>query len=156
MSLNATLFAQMVVFAILIWFTVKYVWPMLQGAMQERETRIADGLAAAERGKNDLALAEKRSAELVREGKDKAQELITQAQRRANGIVEQAKETAREEAEKIVELARTQVEQERNEAREALRRDVAALAVAGATRILQREVDASAHHDALEKLAAEL
>ncbi len=156
MSLNATLLAQMVVFAILIWFSVKFVWPMLQGAMQERETRIADGLAAAERGKNDLALAEKRSAELVREGKDKAQELINQAQRRANGIVEQAKETAREEADKIVELARSQIEQERNEVREDLRRQVAALAVAGATRILQREVDASVHREALEKLAAEL
>ncbi len=156
MSINATLLAQMVVFAILVWFSMKFVWPMIRGAMQERETRISEGLAAAERGKNDLALAEKRSTELVREGKDKAQELIGQAQRRANGIVEQAKESAREEAEKIVELARSQIEQERNEAREDLRKQVAALAVAGATRILQREIDASAHHEALEKLAAEL
>ena len=156
MSINATLLAQMVVFAILVWFTMKFVWPMLQQTMTERETRISEGLAAAERGKRDLELAEKRSAELVREGKDKAQELITQAERRANAIVEDSKTTARGEADKIIELARSQVEQERNEAREELRQQVAALAVAGAAQILQREVDVNAHRDALQKLAAQL
>ncbi len=156
MSINATLLAQMVVFAILVWFTMKFVWPMLQQAMSERETRISEGLAAAERGKSNLELAEKRSAELVREGKTKAEELISQAQRRANAIVEESKETARGEAAKILEVARGQVEHERNEAREGLRKQVATLAVAGAEQILRREVDVAAHHQALEKLAAEL
>jgi len=155
-SINATLLAQMVVFALLVWFTMKFVWPLLQAAMHERESRIADGLAAAERGKHDLELAEKRSAELLREGKDKAQELIGQAQKRANEIVDEAKGTARGEAETIIELARSQIDQERTEAREGLRKDVATLAVAGAAQILQREVDASTHSAALEKLAAQL
>ena len=156
MSINATLLAQMVVFAILVWFTMKFVWPLLQQAMKEREDRIADGLAAAERGKHDLELAEKRPAELLREGKDKAQELIGQAQRRANEIVEESKDTARSEADRIIEVARAQVDQERSEAREVLRKEVATLAVAGAARILEREVDASAHGEALEKIAAQL
>ena len=156
MSINATLLAQMVVFAILVWFTMKFVWPLLQQAMKEREDRIADGLAAAERGKHDLELAEKRSADLLREGKDKAQELIGQAQKRANEIVEDAKGTARTEAGKIAEAARAQLEQERTEAREQLRKEVAALAIAGAAQILRREVDPAVHGEALEKLAAQL
>jgi F-type H+-transporting ATPase subunit b len=155
-SINATLLAQMVVFAILVWFTMKFVWPLLQGAMKEREDRIADGLAAAERGKHDLELAEKRSAELLREGKDKAQELIGQAQRRANEIVDEAKESARGEADKLVGAARAQIDQERTEAREMLRKEVAVLAVAGAQAILQREVDVKAHGEVLAELATQL
>ncbi|MCP5153462.1 MAG: F0F1 ATP synthase subunit B [Ectothiorhodospiraceae bacterium] len=156
MSINATLLAQMVVFAILVWFTMKYVWPLLKQAMDERETRIADGLAAAEKGKHDLELAEKRAADVIREGKDKAQELLNQANQRANQVIEEAKTAARGEADKVLASARAQIDQERIEARERLRKEVSALAVAGAEQILRREVDARAHAEALDRLASQL
>ncbi len=156
MSINATLIAQILVFAILVRFTMVYVWPALKQAMSDREKRIAAGLAASERGKHDLKRAERRSAEVIREGKIQAQELVNQAQRRANEIIEGSKETARTEADNLIQAARAQIEQERIETREALRREAVSLAVAGAERILGREVDEKAHAEALDEVVAEL
>ena len=156
MSINATLLAQVIVFAVLVWFTMKYVWPMILGAMQVRENRIAEGIAAGDQGRKDLEEAEARSAQLLKDGREKAQDFVTQAQRRADEIIEEAKATAREEGERILASARAQIDQERNEAREALRTQVAALAVAGAEQILRREVDPKVHSSALNDLATQL
>ena len=118
--------------------------------------RIADGLAAAEKGQQDLANAEVRIEEALQEGRDKAQEFINQANKRGDEIVDQAKQTAIAEGERLLAAARSQIEQERNEARESLRGEVAALALAGAEQVLMREVDVNAHRDVLDKLTAEL
>jgi F-type H+-transporting ATPase subunit b len=156
MNMNMTLLGQMISFGIFVWFCVKYVWPPIIKALEDRETRIADGLAAGERGKHDLELAEKRATELLREGKDKAQDFINQAHKRADEIVEAAKQTAREEAERIKQSAGAEIEQNRNRARDELRGQVARLALVGAEQILMREVDEKAHRDVLDKLAANL
>ena len=156
MNMNLTLLGQMISFGIFVWFCVKYVWPPIIKALEERETRIADGLAAGERGKHDLELAEKRATDLLREGKDKAQELIVQAQKRHDEIVEAAKSVAREEADRIKQSAAAEIEQNRNRARDELRGQVARLALVGAEQILMREVDEKAHRDVLDKLAANL
>lgn len=156
MSINATLLGQMLVFALLIWFTMTYVWPVLLKAMEQREAKIADGLAAAEKGKHELDLAETRATKILRDGKDKAAEVIAQAQKRADEMAEEAKENARAEGERLLAAARAQVEQERNQAREALRREVSKLALIGAEQILMREVDAATHSEVLEKLSAQL
>lgn len=156
MNMNLTLLGQMISFGIFVWFCVKYVWPPIIKALQERETRIADGLAAGERGKHDLELAEKRATGLLREGKDKAQGLIVQAQKRHDEIVEAAKQVAREEADRIKQSAAVEIEQNRNRARDELRGQVARLALVGAEQILMREVDEKAHRDVLDKLAANL
>ena len=156
MNMNLTLLGQMISFAIFVWFCVKYVWPPIIKALEERETRIADGLAAGERGKHDLELAEKRATELLRQGKDKAQDFVNQAHKRADEIVEAAKQTAREEAERIKQSAGAEIEQNRNRARDELRGQVARLALVGAEQILMREVDEKAHKDVLDKLAANL
>ena len=156
MSINATLLGQMLVFAMLIWFTMKYVWPVLLKAMEERETKIADGLAAAERGKHELEMAGEKAAEYMRGGKDKAQEFINQAHKRADEMIAEAKAAAEEEGKRLKAAAQAEIEQEAIRAREALRAQLAALVVAGAERILLREVDAAAHRDVLDKLTAEL
>lgn len=156
MNINLTMIGQAISFAIFVWFCLKYVWPPILKALEERETRIADGLAAAERGKHELELAEQRATDAMREGKNKAQDFISQAQKRADEIVEAAKLTAREEAERIRAAAKAEIEQDRNRARDELRAQVAHLAVAGAEQILLREVDEAAHRDVLNKLAANL
>ncbi len=156
MNMNLTLLGQMISFGIFVWFCVKYVWPPIIKALEERESRIADGLAAGERGKHDLELAEKRATDLLRAGKDKAQELIVQAQKRHDEIVEAAKTVARDEADKIKLSAAAEIEQNRNRARDELRGQVARLALVGAEQILMREVDEKAHRDVLDKLAANL
>ena len=156
MNINLTLLGQAISFAIFVWFCVKYVWPPVLAALEERENRIADGLAAAEKGQQDLANAEVRIQEELQKGRDKAQEYINQAHKRADEIVEQAKQTASDEGERLLAAARSQIDQERNEARESLRGEVASLALAGAEQVLMREVDANAHRDVLDKLTAEL
>ncbi len=156
MNMNLTLLGQMISFGVFVWFCVKYVWPPIIKALEERETRIADGLAAGERGKHDLELAEKRATELLRVGKHKAQDFINQAHKRADEIVEAAKHTAREEAERIKQSAGAEIEQNRNRARDELRGQVARLALVGAEQILMREVDEKVHRDVLDKLAANL
>ena len=156
MNINLTLISQAVAFAIFIWFTVKFVWPPLRTAIDNRQKTIADGLAAAERGKHDLDLASRRSADMLRETKDKSGEILAQAERRAQQIIEEAKAAARVEAEKVVASAKAEIDQEAERAKQALRERVAELAVAGAEKILKREVNAGTHADMLTALKQEL
>lgn len=156
MFLNATLFAQIAVFIILALFTMRFVWPPIVKALDERAAKIAEGLAAAERGKQSLDLAAKRSAETLREGKEKGAELVTQAEGRAQQIIEEAKVQARLEAEKVVAAAKIEIEQEALRVREQLRERVAELAVSGAERILRREIDVKAHADMLNAIKQDL
>ncbi|MGB2833676.1 MAG: F0F1 ATP synthase subunit B [Methylotenera sp.] len=156
MNINFTLIAQAIAFAVLIWFTVKFVWPPLLNAIETRQKEIADGLAAASEGKNSLAVAAKQSEVTLNEAKQKASEIIGQAEKRGSQIVEEAKGTAKTEGDRILAGAKAEIEQEVNRAKEGLRSQVSALAVAGAEKILRKEIDAKAHSDMLSKLAAEL
>lgn len=156
MNINLTLITQMVVFGLLIWFTMKFVWPIILGAMDERAKRIADGLAAAERGQKDLQQAKSKSDEALREARAKAVQIIDHANHRANELIEQAKNTAIAEGERLIAAAQDQINLEANRARETLRKELANLAVAGASRLLEREVDARTHADLLDKLAAQV
>jgi F-type H+-transporting ATPase subunit b len=152
MNINVTLVAQVITFAAFIWFTLKFVWPPLLRAIEARQKTIAEGLAAAERGRQDLDAAAKRSGEMVAQAKQQVQEIIAQAERRAVEIVEEAKGAARSEGDRLVAGAKAEIDQEFSRAREALRDQVAALAVAGAEKILRREVDAKAHAELLAQL----
>ncbi len=156
MNINLTLIAQAMSFAILIWFTVKFIWPPLIAAIEARQKTIAEGLAAGERGKNDLELAARRSAEVLREGKEKAAEIIALGDKRVSVMIEEAKAQARAEGDRIIAGAKAEIEQEVFRARELLRTQVSAVALAGAAKILGREIDAKAHNDLLEKLVAEI
>lgn len=156
MNINATLLGQAITFAILIWFTMKFVWPPLTQAMQERAKNIADGLAAGERAKHDLELASKRSAEILREAKEKAGEILAGGEKRASEIIEAAKIQAKVEGDRIIAGSKAEVEQEIYRAKEQLRSQVSAIALAGAGKILSREIDAKAHNDLLDKLVAEM
>ncbi len=156
MNLNATLAAQTVVFFILAWFTMKFVWPPIMKALDERAVKIADGLAAAERGKQSLDLAAKHSAQTVREGKEKVAELLARAEQRAQQRIEEAKVEAKLEADKILAGAQAEIEQEASRAKEILRERVAELAVAGAEKILRREVNSKVHAEMLSALKEEL
>ncbi len=156
MNINATLLGQAITFAILIWFTMKFVWPPLLAAMEERAQTIADGLAAAERGKHDLELASKRSAELILQAKEKASEIISQGEKRASEILEEAKASAKSEGERLIAVAKAEIDQEVFRAKEQLRMQVTAIALAGAGKILGREIEANAHNDLLEKLVSEI
>ncbi|MDO8438258.1 MAG: F0F1 ATP synthase subunit B [Nitrosomonadaceae bacterium] len=156
MNINFTLFSQAAAFAIFIWFTVKFVWPPLMRAIEDRQKTIADGLAAGERGKHELELASHRSADVLKETKQRAADIIAQAEKRASQIIEEAKGTARDESDRILVGAKAEVEQEVFRAKETLRQHVADLAVAGAAKILRREVDAKTHADLLTSIKAEL
>jgi F-type H+-transporting ATPase subunit b len=156
MNINATLLAQAIMFALFVWFCMKFVWTPIIGALDTRKKQIADGLAAAERGKHDLELAEKRAADLLREAKGQAADIISQSEKRAAQIVEEAKNQAKAEGERLVAGAKAEIDQEVFRAKEALRAQVAQLAVAGAEKILRREVDAKAHADLLAAVQADL
>lgn len=156
MNFNATLIGQSITFVIFVWFCMKYVWPPLMHALEERKARIADGLAAAERGQKDLELAQTKVSSNLKEAKQQAQEIINQAHKRANEMVDEAKEVAREEAEKIKTAASSDIEQQINSAREHLRKEVSLIALAGAEQILQREVNADAHGKVLDDLMAQI
>jgi len=156
MSINLTLIIQMLVFAALVWFTMERIWPLLLQALDERQKRIADGLAAAERGHRELEEAEKRTQELIGEGRAKANELVEQAKKRSDEILEEARVAARAEGERLRAAAQADAERGRSQARGELRAHVAALALAGAERILQREVDRNAHAELLQQLGTEL
>ena len=156
MSINATLFVQAIVFAILVWFTMKFVWPPIATALDERAKKISDGLAAADRAKAELSSANKRvEDELVKSRTENAARLAD-AERRALAIIEEAKARAADEGGKIVAAAKAEAEQQTVKARETLREQVAALAVKGAEQILRREVNASVHADLLGRLKTEL
>ncbi|VAW94265.1 ATP synthase F0 sector subunit b [hydrothermal vent metagenome] len=156
MNINLTLIAQMVTFAFFIWFCMKFVWPPIINALEERKAKIADGLAAAEKGQHEEELARNRAVEILKEAKDKAQDIITQADKRASEIVEESKDTARIEAERIVTAANAEIEQEATRAREALRGQVVTLAVQGASKVLKKEIDAKANEGLLNDLVAQL
>jgi F-type H+-transporting ATPase subunit b len=155
-NLNATLIAQFVVFFILAGFTMKFVWPPLMNALDERAKKITEGLAAADRGRAEMAAAEKRVQAELATARDEGQKRIGDAEKRAQGIIEDAKKTAAEEAARIIAAAKADAEQQVTKARETLRGEVATLAVKGAEQILKREVNASAHADLLNQLKAEL
>ena len=156
MSINLTLLGQAISFFIFVWFCMKFVWPPIINALQEREQRIADGLAAAEAGQNKLVEADQRLSDLVDEGKQKANEIIVQAQKRGDEILDEAKHAAREEGERLIEAAHAEIERERTQARDQLRQEVATLALAGAEQILLREVDKNAHDELLARLGSQL
>ena len=156
MSLNATLFAQLVVFFILAWFTMKFVWPPIVKALDERAQKIADGLSAADKAKADLVQANKRVEEQLSAARNDAAQRLADAERLAQQTVEEAKGRATEEAAKIIAAAKAEAQQESNKAREVLRDQVAALAVKGAEQILRKEVNASVHADLLNRLKTEL
>ena len=156
MNFNATLIGQMITFAIFVWFCMKYIWPPLIAALEERNARISEGLAAAQRGRQDLEEAEIKVKESLKEAKTQAQEIINQAQKRANEIVDEAKEGAREEADKIKVAATADIDQQVTAAREQLRKEVSGIALAGAEQILKREVDAKAHAAVLDDLVAQI
>jgi F-type H+-transporting ATPase subunit b len=156
MNFNATLIGQMITFAVFVWFCMKYIWPPLMAALDERNARIADGLAAAQRGQQDLEDAKAKVGESLIEAKQQAQEIINQAQKRANEIVDEAKDIAREEADKIKAAATADIDQQVNSAREHLRKEVSSIALAGAEQILKREVDAKAHAAVLDELVAQI
>jgi len=156
MNINLTLIGQSITFFVFVWFCYAYVWPPLVNALAERKKQIADGLAAAERGQHEQELAEKKAAEHLKEAKSQAADILAQAQKRAAEIVDEAKQDARTEAERIKAGAEAEIEQEVNRAREHLRKEVVSLAIAGAEKVLKREVDAAAHASALDDLAAQL
>ena len=156
MNINLTLIVQMIVFDVLVWFTIKFVWPMILGPMEERSKKIAAGLAAAEKGQQELAQARDRADAVIREARERATQIIDQAQHRANDLVEQAKGTATAEGRRLVESAKQQIELEASHAREALRREVATIAVSAASKVLEREIDPRAHADLLSKLATQI
>ena len=156
MNINLTLLAQAATFAVFIWFTARFVWPYLSRAIDDRQRHIAEGLAAAERGKQDLEQAAVRTADMLRDARQQAQEILAQADKRAAQIVEEAKLAASAEGARLVTAAKAEIEQEVSRAREELRAHVAALAVAGAEQILRREVDPKVHAQLLGSIQAQL
>ena len=156
MSINATLIAQMIVFGILIWVTMKFIWPPLMAAIEERQQKIAEGLAAADRSKKDLAQAEEKVNEVLREARGKASEIIAQAEARRVQIIDLAKEEAVEEGNRQKAAASAEIVSAASRAREDLRKQVSALAVAGASKLILREIDGNAHRALLDELAAEI
>lgn len=156
MNFNATLIGQSISFIVFVIFVMKFVWPLLLRQMQEREGRIADGLAAAEQGHKDLAEAREKSAAEIGKGREQAAAIIAKAQRRGNEIVEEAKAAARTEALRIKQSALGEIEQEKEKARQELKNRVAALAISGAEQILMREVDRKAHNELLAKVSRRL
>jgi F-type H+-transporting ATPase subunit b len=155
-NINLTLIVQMIVFIVLIWFTMKFVWPMILGPMEERSRKIAAGLAAAEKGEQELTLARDRAESIIREARERATQIIDQAQHRANDLIEQAKGSATAEGQRLVESAKQQIELEASHAREALRREVATIAVSAASKVLEREIDPRTHADLISKLATQI
>lgn len=156
MDINATLIGQLLTFAILVWFTMKYVWPPITKTMHEREKKIAGGLEAAERSKRELEVAEHKAFSIIREAKQQATQIIEQANLHSSKLVEEAKVQAKLENQRIVELAQGDIEREVSLAKENLRKQLATLAVTGAEKILKRQIDPALHQDLLNQLAAEI
>jgi len=156
MNINFTLFAQAIVFAAFIWFTVRFIWPPLLRAIEARQKQIADGLAAGERGKKSLEVSSKQAEQTIQEARARAAEIIVQAEKRDAQMIEEAKTAAKAEGDREKAAAKADIQQEAARAREQLREQVAALAVAGAEKILRREVDAKAHADLLDGIKKQL
>ena len=156
MNINATLIGQAIAFFLFVVFCMKYVWPPILHALEERKKKIADGLAAAEHGKREQVLAEERAKELLREAKEQAGEIITRADKRAAEIVDDAKGDAKVEGDRLLTAAQAEIDREVNRVKEDLRGQVVAIAMAGAGKVLEREVDETTHAELLNKLAAEI
>ncbi len=156
MSINATLIGQMITFALLVWFTMKYIWPPLMQALEERKKKIAEGLAAAERGQEEMELAEKRAKSLLKEAKEQSADIVNLAQKRATEIVEESKVDAKKEGERLILAANAQIEQDMQKAQEGLRKEVSALALTAAEQILQSEVNEQKHQEILSKVSDQL
>ena len=156
MNINLTLIGQSITFLFFVMFVMKFVWPPLVTALEERKATIADGLAAAEKGKHDGELARQRVLDTLKDAKVQAQDIINLAEKRASEIVEESKDTAKAEGERIIAAANAELEQEVNRARETLRGQVVSLAVSGASKVLKREIDEKANEDLLKDLVAQL
>ena len=156
MDINATIIGQFLTFAILVWFTMKYVWPPVIKTLHDREKKIAAGLDAAERSKRELEMAEHKAMSVIREAKQQATQIIEQANLHSAQLVEDAKTQARQESQRIVEMAQGDIDREVTQAKEVLRAQLATLAISGAEKIIQRNLDASIHNDLLNQLAAEI
>jgi F-type H+-transporting ATPase subunit b len=156
MEINATIIGQLITFAILVWFTMKYVWPPITKAMHEREKKIAGGLEAAERSKRELELAEHKALAIIREAKLEAAQIIEAAHKRAAQLIDAAKDDARDEAKRILDHANDEIAREVSQAKETLRKQLASLAVAGAEKIIQRNLDASVQAGLLDEFVAEI
>ena len=156
MSINATLIGQMITFALLVWFTMTYIWPPLFNSLEERKKKIADGLAAAEKGREDMELAQKKAKGVLKDAKDQSSELVSLAQKRANEIVEESKDNAKKEGDRLILAAKAQIEQEIQQTKESLRREVAALAVSAAEQILSAEIDKNKHQELVSKISNKL
>ncbi len=156
MDLNLTMLAQAIAFFIFFWFSKKYVWPPLLSAIAERQSKIAEGLNAAEAGKRSLVEAEAKNESAMKEARERSQAMFSDGERRANQLIEQAKLTAKAEADRILAAAQEQIQLELNKAKSGLREQVAQLAVAGAEKILKREINAAAHAEMLAELKAQL
>ncbi len=156
MNINLTLVAQLISFMVFVWFTMKFVWTPIMAALEERKNEIADGLAAAERGQHEQELAKNRARDVLHEAKMQSSDIVSQAHKRAAEIVDEAKDNAQAEGARILTAAKADVEQEAARVREQLRERVAELAVAGASKILQREVDVEAHKEIVVSLAKQI
>jgi F-type H+-transporting ATPase subunit b len=156
MNITVTLFGQMVAFVLLIWFVNRVLWGPLSKLMEDRQKKIADGLSASDKGRHELELAEKRAKEILKEAKNQASEVIVQAQKRAADIIEEAKDQARVEGQRIVTVAKADVEREINQAKEHLRAQVSQIAIAGAQKVLGKEIDAKKHESLLNELATQI
>ncbi len=156
MNINATLIGQMITFAILVWFIGKYLWGPMTQMMDDRKKRIADGLAAAERGKHEQELAEQRASQYIKKGKEQAAEILAQAQKRSAEIIEEAKNNAKTEGERIKTAANAEIEQEVNRAKELLRAQVVDISVATAAKIISKEIDAKTHAGLLDDVVGQL
>ncbi|MBO9491290.1 F0F1 ATP synthase subunit B [Endozoicomonas sp. G2_1] len=156
MDINSTLIGELIAFVVFVIFCMKYVWPPIMAAIEDRQKTIADGLAASDRAAKDLELAQEKATAQLKEAKAQAAEIVEAAKKRENQMIEEAAEKAQAEKEKILAAGHAEIESERNRAKEELRQQVAVLAVAGAEKILERSIDAAAHSDILDKLVAEL
>ena len=156
MDINATIIGQFFTFAILVWVTMKYVWPPITKFMHEREKKIAAGLEAAERSKRELEMAEHKAFSIIREAKQQASQIIEQANLHSAQLMEEAKGQAKQESQRIVEMAQGEIDREVTQAKEALKSQLAMLAITGAEKIIQRKLDPSIHDDLLNELAAEI
>jgi F-type H+-transporting ATPase subunit b len=155
-SINATLIGQIMTFALLVWFTMKYIWPPLFYALEERKKKIAEGLAAGERGQEEMLLAEKKAKGLLKTAKDQSSEIVTLAQKQANEIVEASKSAAKKEGDRLILAAKAQIDQEVQQSKDSLRKEIAALAVSAAEQILTAEIDKTKHQEIVDKISKKL
>jgi F-type H+-transporting ATPase subunit b len=156
MEINATIIGQFITFAILIWFTMKYVWPPIINTMRDREKKIAAGLEAAERSKRELEIAEHKALSIIREAKQQASQIIEQANLHSAQLIEEAKAQGKQENQRIVEMAQSEIDRQVTQAKEVLKNQLAKLAITGAEKIIRHNLDAATHHDLLNELAAEI